>query len=198
MSHLVLASGSATRAKLLRDAGIAIEIAPAHVDEVALKQSLLAENQPPRAIADALAELKALRSSASRPADLVLGADQVLEFDGSLISKSEDMEVARALLLRLRGKKHTLITAAVLARGGVPVWRHVERISLTMRDFSNGFLDDYLAAEGADILGSVGCYRLEERGLQLFSRIDGDYFSILGLPMLPLLTALREFGIIET
>jgi septum formation protein len=197
MSYLVLASGSATRARLLRDAGITIEIAPAHVDETALKQSLLTENQPPRAIADALAELKALRSSTPRPADLVLGADQVLEIDGNLISKSEDMEAARALLMRLRGKKHALITAAVLVRGGVPVWRHVERISLTMRDFSNGFLDDYLAAEGADILGSVGCYRLEERGVQLFSRIDGDYFSILGLPMLPLLTALREFGIID-
>ncbi len=196
MSVLILASGSPTRAKLLRDAGVPIEVVPARVDEEALKESLLAEKRAPRAIADALAELKALRGSASRPADLVLGADQVLEIEGALVSKSGNLAAARELLLRLRGKTHALITAAVLARGGMPVWRHVARVSLTMRDYSEGFVDDYLASEGEDLLGSVGCYRLEGRGLQLFSRIDGDYFSILGLPMLPLLTALRDQGII--
>lgn len=196
MSVLVLASGSPTRAQLLRAAGVPIEIAPAHVDEETVKESLLAEKLAPRAIADALAELKAIRGSSRRPADLVLGADQILEIEGELVSKSDNLAAARDLLLCLRGKTHALITAAVLARGGTPIWRHVARVSLTMRDYSDSFVDEYLAGEGEDLLGSVGCYRLEGKGLQLFSRIDGDYFSILGLPMLPLLTALRDQGII--
>lgn len=196
MTKLVLASASPARAALLRAAGVALEVHPAHVDEDAVKQSFLAEGAAPRAIADALAEMKAIRVSASRPGALVLGADQILEFEGELVSKSENPEAAGALLKRLRGHSHTLITAAVLAKDGAPIWRHVSHATLTMRDFSDAFLAGYLAGEGNDLLGGVGCYRLEGRGLQLFSRIDGDYFSILGLPMLPLLTALRHQGII--
>ena len=172
------------------------EIVPAHVDEDGIKQSLLTEGAQPRAVADALAELKAIRISMSWPGVLVLGADQVLEIEGALVSKSGSMEEARALLCRLRGKSHALLTAAVLAKDGVAIWRHLASATLTMRDFSDRFLDEYLAGEGEEILGGVGCYRLEGRGLQLFSRIDGDYFAILGLPMLALLTALRGQGII--
>lgn len=196
MSGLVLASASSSRAALLKAAGIAFEVHPAHVDEDAVKESLLGEGAAPRAIADALAELKAIRVSGSRPGALVLGADQVLDFEGELVSKSESLEAASELLRRLRGHTHRLVTAAVLARDGAAIWRHVSHASLTMRDFSDAFLADYLAQEGEDLLSGVGCYRLEGPGLQLFSRIDGDYFSILGLPMLPLLTALRHQGII--
>ena len=196
MSKLLLASSSPTRAQLLRAAGVPFEVTPAAVDEDAVKQSLLAGGANAQAIAEALAELKGVRVSASRPDALVLGADQVLEFEGQLISKSQSMKDAAALLSRLRGKTHALITAAVLARGGAAIWRRTSRITLTVRDFSDAFLEEYLACEGEALLGGVGCYRLEGRGLQLFARIDGDYFAILGLPMLALLTALRDQGII--
>ena len=196
MSGLILASGSRTRAAMLRAAGVAFEIVPASVDEEGMKRSQTAEGADAATIAGALAELKAVRVSASNTGALVLGADQVLEFEGELISKSASMTEAAVLLRRLRGKRHVLITAAVLARGGVAVWRQVSRATLNVRDFSDAFLAEYLAQEGEDLLGSVGCYRLEGLGLQLFSRIDGDYFGILGLPMLPLLTALRDQGII--
>lgn len=195
-ARLILASASPTRAALLRAAGVPFDVVPARVDEEAVKESLLAEGTPLRNVADALAELKAVRVSASQPGDLVLGADQVLEHDGALISKSGTLEAAADLLKSLRGRSHALITAAVLARDGVAIWRHVSRVGLTMRDFSDPFLEDYLARAGEDVLGSVGCYRLEGLGLQLFDRIDGDYFAILGLPMLPLLTALRRQGML--
>lgn len=193
---MILASASATRAKLLKDAGVAFEIVPARVDEDALKQSLLAKNTTHRDIADALAEWKAVRVSASHPGALVLGADQVLSFDGVLISKCEDLLEARELLLRLRGRTHDLISAMALAKDGAPIWRHVEKATLAMRDFSDAFLDDYLAQEGEMLLSGVGCYRLEGRGAQLFSRVKGDHSTILGLPLIPLLSALREQGVI--
>jgi septum formation protein len=193
---MILASASQTRAKLLREAGVTFEIVPARVDEDALKQSLLAEKASHRDIADALAELKALRVSASKTGALVLGADQVLSFDGALISKCESLVEARELLLRLRGKTHDLISAMVLAKNGAAIWRHVEKATLTMREFSDAFLDDYLAQEGEGLLSGVGCYRLEGRGAQLFSRVNGDHSAILGLPLIPLLSALREQGVI--
>lgn len=194
---MILASASGTRAKLLQDAGVPFEVVPAHVDEEALKQSLLAEKASHRDIADALAELKALRVAAAHPGALVLGADQVLSFDGTLISKCGSLAEARELLLRLRGQTHELISAMVLAKNGAPVWRHVEKATLTMRDFSDAFLEDYLTAEGNALLSGVGCYRLESRGAQLFSRVTGDHSTILGLPLLPLLSALREQGVIQ-
>ncbi|HEY1707614.1 MAG TPA: Maf family protein [Rhizomicrobium sp.] len=189
---LILASASISRARMLRDAGVPFEIRPAHVDEDAVKESLLAEKAKPGEIAGALAELKALRISANAPGALVLGADQVLDFEGELISKMPDRASAKALLQRLSGKKHELISAAVLARNGAAIWRHTGRVRLRMRAVSETFLDDYLAREGEELFRGVGCYRLEGLGAQLFERVDGDYFSVLGLPLLPLLAQLRE------
>jgi septum formation protein len=198
MTSLVLASASAVRARLLAASGVAFDVIPAHLDEDAVKEALLAQNTPMRGVADALAELKALRVSRSHPEALVLGADQVLVFEKELVSKSPTVSEARALLTRLRGRKHELIGAAVLAKDGAAVWRHVDSATLTMQDFSNAFLDDYLAQEGEALLGSVGCYHLEGRGAQLFAHIAGDYFSILGLPLIQVLGALRDQGVLAS
>lgn len=198
MSHLVLASASQVRARVLQSAGVAFDIYPAHVDEDAVKDSLLAAHAPLRDIADALAELKARKVSSLQPDAMVLGADQVLAFEGELVSKCASMDEARTLLRRLRGKKHELISALVLARAGAAIWRHVGMAALWMRDFSDRFLDEYLAAEGEELLKGVGCYRLEGRGAQLFERVEGDYFTVLGLPLVPLLGALRQQGIVAT
>jgi septum formation protein len=193
-----LASGSAVRAQLLRAACVAFAVVPARVDEDAVKEALLAQNVPMRGIADALAELKAVRVSNSHPGTLVLGADQVLVFENELVSKSPNVSEARALLNKLRGRTHELVGAVVLAKDGAPVWRHVESATLTMRDFSDSFLEDYLAREGEAVLDSVGCYQLERRGAQLFANIAGDYFSILGLPLLPVLAALRDQSVVAS
>jgi septum formation protein len=196
MTGLVLASSSAVRARLLEEAGVPFEISPAWIDEEGIKSSLVADGKSSRDIADALSELKALRVSASQPESLVLGADQVLVFEGNLVSKSATLAEATALLRRLRGHKIELYAGAVLARGGLVAWRHVSRAELWMRPFGDAFLEDYLEREGERVLGSVGCFQLEGLGAQLFSRIEGDYFCILGLPLLPLLAALREQGVI--
>ncbi len=196
MSKLILASASPIRARLLEQARISFEVHAADIDEAGAKTSLLAQGADGPAIAGRLAELKALPVCASNSGALVLGADQLLMFDGKLVSKCADMAQAGALLRQLRSGRHDLITGAVLSRDGVTLWRHVDSASLWMREFSDDFLSEYLAAEGGDILSSVGCYRLEGRGSQLFERIEGDYFSILGLPLLPLLAALREQGVI--
>ncbi len=197
MSGFILASGSTTRAQLLAQAGIAFDVVPARIDEEAVKASLRAEGAPLARVPEVLAEMKALRVSAQQPEALVLGADQILAFEDRVISKSDDVAGARRLLQALRGREHRLIGAAVLAKGGSAIWRHVETATLTMRNFGDAFLDDYLAREGEAALSSVGCYRLEGPGVQLFSSIKGDYFSILGLPLLPLLAALRQHGVIR-
>lgn len=194
MTRLILASASASRAQILRDAGIIFDVVPANVDEDTMKASV----EEPRALAEALASLKAFTVSASHPGQLVLGADQVLVLEGRVMSKAPDPETAAQYLRRLRGRRHVLISALALARGGAPVWRHTAVAALTMRDFSDAFLEDYLAREGEAVLGSVGCYRLEGLGVQLFETVEGDYFSILGLPLQPLLGALRGFGVIAT
>lgn len=196
MNALVLASASTVRARLLRDAGVSFEIHPAGIDEGEVKASLLTKKLDAAAIADALAELKAVRVSSVYPEALVLGCDQTLAFEGRLIDKSADLIEARALLQQLRGKPHSLLTACVLAKGGVAVWRKLERCRLWMRLFSDAFLDEYFLAEGDKLLGSVGCYHLEGRGIQLFERVEGDYFSVLGLPLISLLAALRDHGMI--
>lgn len=188
---VILASKSAARRAVLEAAGVAFEVHLAGVDEDAIKTTLLAQGSSPRDIADALAEEKATRVSRSRPG-LVIGADQTLEFEGALYDKAETLADARQRLQALRGKAHQLQSAVVVAEGGAPIWREVATATLTMRTFSDGFLEDYLAAEGEEALGSVGCYRLEGPGAQLFSRIEGDYFAILGLPLLGLLDLLRQ------
>lgn len=194
MIRIVLASQSLVRQRLLRDAGLDFAVVPARIDEDVVKDAMVQDGASIRDVADRLAELKALRVSASHPEAIVIGADQILGFGSELVGKSENMASAKNLLRRLRGQTHELITACTLARHGAITWRHIESVKLRMRDFSDSFLDDYLAAEGEDLLSSVGCYRLEGRGVQLFAEIRGDYFAVLGLPLLPLLDALRKQG----
>jgi septum formation protein len=189
----VLASKSAARRAVLDGAGVPYEAATAGVDEDAVKSGMLAQGANAREVADALAELKAIKVSRSRT-EFVVGADQTLEFEGKLYDKAETLAEARARLQALRGKPHKLHSAVVVAKDGAPIWREVVTATLTMRDFSDAFLEDYLAQEGEAALGSVGCYRLEGPGVQLFSKIDGDYFTILGLPLMGLLDLLRRHG----
>jgi septum formation protein len=194
---IILASKSAARRAVLDGAGVPYEATVAGVDEETVKSSLLAEGHGPRDIADALAELKAIRVSRSR-LGFVVGSDQTLDLDGSLYDKAEDVDAARERLKLLRGKTHRLHSAVVVAKEGAPIWREVVTASLTMRDFSDAFLEDYLKTEGPHALGSVGCYRLEGPGAQLFSKIEGDYFAILGLPLMGLLDLLRRHGELPT
>lgn len=194
---VILASTSPTRATLLRDAGVTFEVVSPGVDEEAVKAGLLAEGASPRDIADALAELKAVKVSRRRPG-LVIGADQTLEIDDALVSKAESLDAARARLLQLRGRRHRLHSAVVAASDGQPIWRELQSPRLTMRHFSDDFLDAYLRREGQAVLGSVGGYRIEGLGLQLFAAVKGDHAAILGLPMLGLFDLLRRHGALAT
>jgi septum formation protein len=196
VTALILASKSTARRAVLEGAGVPFEAVGSGVDEDAAKVGLAAKRATPRQVAEALAEDKALAVSVSRP-ELVVGADQTLEFQGQLYDKVESVDDARARLKTLRGKPHQLHSAVVVAQAGAVVWRETQSATLRMRDFSDGFLEDYLAAEGEAALGSVGCYRLEGRGVQLFSKIEGDYFTILGLPMMGLLDLLRRRGVLS-
>jgi septum formation protein len=195
---LILASASATRATMLRNAGLDFDIKPARVDEEEIKLSLKGDGASLRDAATALAELKAHRISTAEPADFVIAADSMVACNGRWYDKPRDMSDARAHLQSLRGKTHELVSAVVLARGGSVIWRHAETARLTMRDFSDGFLDAYLAQAGDAVLSCVGCYQIEGLGAQLFSRIQGDHFTILGLPLLPLLDILRENKVLRT
>lgn len=184
---LVLASGSSIRRDLLVNAGLEIDVRPVRVDEISIRDAMKAEGAPPRDIADALAEQKARRGSQKSPGALVLGCDQVLDLDGDILGKPETPQDARAQLDRLNGTKHRLLSAAVLYRDGQPLWRHVGVARLTMRQVSADYLEDYVVRNWQSIRHSVGGYKLEEEGVRLFQRIDGDYFTILGLPLLELL-----------
>ncbi len=195
MTDLVLASASASRRRVLEAAGLGFTIDPPRADEEAAKASLRAAGLKPRDQADALAELKAL-SISRRRSGFIIGADQMLAIEGEVLDKPKDMQEARAHLQRLRGKTHELLSAAVVARDGAIIWRHIETPRLTMRAFSDAFIDEYLAAVGEAALSSVGAYQLEGLGAQLFARVDGDFFSVLGMPLLPLLAFLREHGIV--
>lgn len=199
---LVLASSSAMRHALLTRAGLAFEALPAAVDEAALKEACQAEKIPAEDAAIILAEAKAERIARRVPDALVIGGDQLLVCrmeDGTerWFDKPADMPAARRQLLALRGKTHRLVTATVAWRNGARIWQDVTTPRLTMRDFSEAFLDAYLAAEGEALLGSVGAYRLEALGVHLFSRVEGEHSAILGLPLIPLLGFLRGHGVVQ-
>ncbi|HEX9859300.1 MAG TPA: Maf family protein [Paracoccaceae bacterium] len=195
---LILASASATRLQILRAAGVAVTAQAPRIDEEAIRAALEAENAGPRDIADTLAEMKARKIADRFPEALVLGCDQVLEFQRRAWAKPETPEAARQQLLALRGQTHHLLSAIVLYESGKPVWRHLGKVRLTMREFSEGWLDDYLARNWESIRHCVGGYKLEEEGVQLFTTVEGDYFTVLGLPLLPLLAYLGQRGFIAT
>jgi septum formation protein len=191
---IILASGSHARAHMLEQAGIAFSVDVAMVDEQGVKDSLAAETRNPARVAEVLAELKAVRVSARHPGALVVGADQMLDCEGVWFDKPTDRTAARAQLLALRHKTHRLTSAVVVVRDGKTVWHHTESAKLTMRNFSERFLDTYLEQAGDAVLSSVGTYQLEGLGSQLFLQVEGDFFTILGLPLLALMDFLRENG----
>ncbi|MEM9429142.1 MAG: Maf family protein [Pseudomonadota bacterium] len=194
---IVLASASPVRSQLLERCGLDLVVDPARVDEAAIKASMLAEEAPARDIADTLADVKAARVSSRHPGAFVIGADQVLVASGVLYDKPSDQEAARGQLEALSGRSHELLSAAVIYRDGRAEWRHIGQARLVMRALSSAFLDEYVARHGNDLLDTVGGYKLEEDGPLLFTRIEGDYFSILGMPLLQILAYLRTRGLLR-
>ena len=195
-SKIILASGSAIRRELLTNAGLKFDVITKPVDEAAIKASLLNEGVSVRNIADALAEAKSVRVSAQNEG-LVIGADQIMTMDGILYDKPISLAEAKNRLMKMRGKTHYLIGSVVISEAGHAIWRYMSKTKLDMRPFSEEFLDQYIEAEGETILQSVGGYRFEGRGSQLFSKVEGDFFSILGLSLLPVLDFLRDRGAIS-
>jgi septum formation protein len=177
--------------------GVKFNVVPATIDEAAVKTERLSAGCQPDEIVRHLAEIKAVAVSSRRPDAIVIGADQILVLEGRIIDKSTNLQSARILLRRLSGQTHRLITAVAVAQAGQTVWHHSDTSELTMRRFTDNFLDRYLTDEGEAILDAVGCYKLEGAGIQLFDLIVGDYFAILGLPLLPLIAALRELGALQ-
>ncbi|RWK33522.1 Maf-like protein [Mesorhizobium sp.] len=194
---IILASGSPFRKALLVNAGVPVEAVPAEVDERALEAPLKDSGISPEDVALVLAEAKATEVSERKPGALVLGCDQTLSLGDEVFHKPADMEAARRHLLALSGKTHQLNSAVVLARDGAVLWRHVGVASLTMRKLDPAFIGRHLARVGANALSSVGAYQIEGEGIQLFERVEGDYFTIVGLPLLPVLAKLRELGAID-
>ncbi len=192
--RFILASGSEIRTKLLHQAGIPHEVERPRIDEEMIIQAMLAEETSPRDIADTLAEMKARKISEKQPGALVLGCDQVLDHRGSLLSKPRDQAEAAQHLSVLRGDLHSLLSAAVLVQDGKPIWRHVGQVRLRMRLISDDYLADYVGRNWESIRHAVGCYKLEEEGVRLFSNIQGDYFHVLGMPLLELLNFLTQRG----
>ncbi|WP_299672455.1 Maf family nucleotide pyrophosphatase [uncultured Roseobacter sp.] len=194
---LILASSSDIRARLLRNAGVEVSVQPARIDEEMVRDAMLAEHAPPRDIADMLAELKARKISEKYPDALVLGCDQVLDHAGQLLSKPRSPEEAEQQLHSMRNDRHMLLSAAVICEAGKPLWRHVGQVRLRMRDASDAYIRGYVRRNWASIQHSVGAYKLEEEGIRLFTRIEGDYFNVLGLPLLELLAYLTLRGDLE-
>ncbi len=192
---LILASSSPTRRRLLERAGIAVDAVHPDLDERAIEAPLLAAGAVGDVVALALAEAKALAVSRRRPGALVIGGDQTLRVDGEALHKPADLDAARDQLRRLSGRIHLLHTAIAIAREGAVLWRHAEAPALAMRHLDDAAIDRYLAEAGMAATASVGGYQIEGPGIRLFERIDGDYFAVLGLPLLPLLRGLRELGI---
>lgn len=193
---IILASGSAIRADILRGAGVAFEAINPDVDEDAIKRQAADEDADLEKTAERLADAKCLAVAKDNPG-LVIGSDQILEFQGRAYDKPKDIEGAQARLMEMQGKAHTLINAIAVARGGALIWRHVARPKLTMRALTAAEIDAYLEAAGEDILSSVGAYQIEKAGVRLFEKIEGDYFAVLGLSLFPLLGLLRREGAIE-
>ncbi|NEX48099.1 Maf family protein [Pseudotabrizicola algicola] len=194
----ILASTSEIRRNLLAAAGVDFTFHAARIDEDSIRRSLQAEGARPRDIADTLAEMKARKIADRFPESMVLGCDQILDFDGEILGKPSNAEEARDHLRRLRGQTHRLWSAAVIYDQAKPVWRIVTEARLVMRPISDSYLEDYLARNWESIRHSVGAYKLEEEGARLFSSIDGDYFTVLGLPLLPVLGYLGQRGLIPT
>ena len=195
--RLILASGSSIRQELLTRSGVSFETIIARVDEGSLRDALLADGAKPRDVADALAELKARRVAEKHTDALVIGCDQVLDFDGQILSKPETPEEALNQLKAMRGNRHMLFSAAVICEDARPVWRHVGQVRLTMRDASDEYLESYVGRNWQSIRHAVGAYKLEEEGARLFHRIDGDHFNVLGLPLLELLSYLVLRGTLQ-
>lgn len=193
---VILASGSASRRRMLVEAGVTVEVVRPGVDEDMAKASLGAAGATPDQVADSLAELKATRVSGQRPDAMVIGADQVLALEGAIYDKPADRDRARAHLSALQGRSHTLVTSAVVMRGGQRIWGNTDRATLHMRHLPAETIELYLDAVGDTALESVGAYQLEGLGAHLFSRVEGDFFTILGLPLLPLLGFLRQNGVV--
>ena len=194
---LILASASVIRAQLLHQAAVEIEVIPARVDEDMIRASMLAEAASPRDIADALAEMKAARISDKYPGRLVMGCDQVLDFKGRVLAKPETPQEALEQLTELRGERHMLLSAVVIYEDSKPIWRHVGQVRLRMRQSSDAYLAGYVARNWDSIRSAVGAYKLEEEGVRLFHQIEGDYFNVLGLPLLEILAYLTLRGELE-
>jgi septum formation protein len=196
MPDLVLASGSRARRQMLEAAGLTFEVRPTDVDEDAIRSTL--GDAAPEHVAAVLARAKAEEVSRRAPHALVIGADQVLALGRTICTKAPDIAAARAALRSLAGRRHHLHSAVSIAVAGHEVWHHLDTAALTMREFSDAFLDSYLSRAGDRVCASVGAYEMEGLGIQLFERIEGDYFTILGMPLLPLLAELRTRGVIAT
>jgi septum formation protein len=194
---LVLASASSTRQAMLRAAGVDFTVSPASLDEASLMRDLIAKGENASMVAATLAQQKAILVSRANPRQVVLGGDSVLSLGEEILGKSQDLAALKALLRKMSGRDHHLVSSAALARDGHVLWHHTARVRMTVRHLSEAFIDTYLAREGEALLGSAGGYRFEGLGAQLFESVEGDYFSILGMPLLPVLGQLRALGLLE-